>query len=561
VAAGLSATFWINWIKRQFTNGIGGKVISKCQVRVVLPILMLFGSVLSLSIQATAGATSAHHATAAGPKKGGIVTISSGGATSLDPVSPLWPTGSSYGFQIYGSLFDPGGTSGATLIPDLATGYTYSDGFKTLTVTLRHGVKFQDNTSFNSQAVAYNIMRDAGTTSNVSQYFTSLTSVTTPNKYTVVLHLAQPDTNMAYILADTNAAYIGSPSAIQSEGANFGLMPIGAGPFKLVSNNPTVEQDLVAWPGYYDAKHRYLSELKYLNVGTDANVVYNDLATNAIQSFTAIGISDPPNVLQEASSNSSITLTKGADLVYTFLVINTLKAPFNNPIAREAVAYCTDRGSIATDIQGGWANPTPILAGTSEQYYPDSGGTVKGKLAAANKLEPYQYNVAMGTQLVKSLPGGTLNFTFNVLAGQTATIATALAQQWALCGINATQNIVQFGQAFAAYATGNYQISTQISGGIYDPAIYVPLYSVPTAADDKYGFNSPTVTNLLTATNFDANPALLQSDWTRIWSTEDKLAVNIPVISGDNLYFNSKCLKGLGFIEAGVIFKNAYYTC
>jgi peptide/nickel transport system substrate-binding protein len=511
--------------------------------------------VLSLGLQSTSGA-----AVAAAPKHGGVVTIATTGAASLDPISPLWPTGSSYGFQIYGSLFDPTGLAGATLAPDLATGYKYSDGYKTLTLTLRKGVQFQDHTPFNAQAVAFNINRDAGTTSNVSQYFTALTGVTTPNKYTVVIHLSQPDTNMAYILADTNAAYIASPTAVQSEGANFGLKPIGAGPFEITNNNPEVEQDLSAWPGYYDSKHRYLAGLKYLNVGNDANVIYNDLATNAIQSWTAIGISDPPNVLSEASANHSISLVKGSDLVYTFLPINTTKAPFNNQLAREAVAYCTDRESIAKDIQGGYANPTPILAGTSEQYYPTQGnGSVSARLAAANKLEPYQYSVAKGTALVNQIGG--LSFSFNVLQGQTQVIATALEQEWAQCGIKATQNIVSFSQVFADYATNNYQISTQISGGIYDPAIYVPLYSVPTSVDDKYGFNSPTVTNLLNATNLASNSSALQNIWTRVWSTEDKLVVNLPIASGDNLYYDTHCLKGLSFIEAGVIFKNAYLTC
>jgi peptide/nickel transport system substrate-binding protein len=524
--------------------------------RVALPALAITGTLLAgcSSVAATRPTTRTT------PQKGGTVTIATTGAASLDPVSPLWPTGSSYGFQIYGSLFDPTGTSGATLAPDLATGYKYSDDYKTLTLTLRHGVKFQDNTPFNAAAVAFNIRRDAGTTSNVSQYFTALSSVTTPNEYTVVLHLSKADTNMVYILADTNASYIASPTAVVREGQNFGLQPIGAGPFKVTSNNPAVDQDLVAWPGYYDAKHRYLAGLKYLNVGNDANVIYNDLATGAIQSWTAIGISSPPNVLASASANHKVNLVKGSDLVYTFLPINTTKAPFNNQLAREAIAYCTDRVSIANDVQAGWANPTPILAGTSEQYYPTAGkGTVADKLAAANKLQPYQYNVARGTALVRQLGG--LRFTFNVLQGQTQVIATALAQQWAQCGIAAQQNIVSFGQLFADYATGNYQISTQISGGIYDPAIYVPLYSVPTSADDKYGFNSPTVTNLLNETNAVSSPAALQKIWTQIWATENELAVNIPVISGDNLYFNSKCLKGLGFIEAGVIFKNAYLTC
>jgi peptide/nickel transport system substrate-binding protein len=537
-------------------NQLGELMSFQRRLRAVLPTLVVTSSVLSLGLQSTSGAAVAK----ATPKHGGVVTISSNGASSLDPISPLWPTGSSYGFQIYGSLFDPTGTSGATLAPDLATGYKYSDGYKTLTVTLRKGVQFQDHTAFNAAAVAFNINRDASTVSNVSQYFTSLASVATPNKYTVVIHLNQPDTNMVYVLGDTNAAYIASPTAVQSEGANFGLKPIGAGPFEITNNNPLVEQDLAAWPGYFDSKQRYLAGLKYLNVGTDSNVIYNDLATNAIQSWTAIGVSAAPNVLAEAAGNSSLHLTRGADLVYTFLPINTNKAPFNNPLAREAVAYCTDRGSIAKDVQGGWANPTPIFAGTSEQYYPtQGGGSVSAKLAAANKLEPYQYSVAKGTALVSQIGG--LSFTFNTTGGQTEVVATALEQEWAQCGIKASINLLTGSQPFADYATGNYQISTQINGGIFDPAIYVPLYSVPTAADDKFGFNSPTVTNLLDATNLASNPTALQGIWSRVWGTEDKLAVNIPVISGPNLYFTNKCLKNVGFIEAGQIFRSAYFAC
>ena len=491
--------------------------------------------------------------------RGGTVIIASTGATSLDPISPLWPTGSSFGFQIYGALFDPTGTAGATLAPDLATGYSYSHGFKTLTINLRKGVKFQDGSPFDSTAVAFNIERDAGQLSNVSSYFKALTSVTTPNRYTVKINLSVPDTNLAFVMADTNATYIVSPTSVQAEGATqFGLFPVGAGPFKVTTNNST-EILLNAWPGYYASKTRYLDSLEYLNDGANPTTAYQALASGAIQSYTMIGTNDPPAVLSAAATNPSLKLVKGADLVYTFLPVNTTKPPFNNPLAREAIDYCTDRNVIAQDIQGGFANPAPILAGTSEQYYPGSPAKVKTKLAAANKLLPYQYNVAKGTALVHQLGG--ISFQFLELAGQSTVIGQALSQEWTKCGMTVQQQPVGFGQIFGDYATGNYQIATQISGGIFDPAIYVPLYSVPTSVDDAHGFNSPTVTNLLGATNLSANNGALTAIWSRIWATEDKLAVNIPIASGDNYYVDSKCLKGLGFIEAGVIFKSAYYVC
>ena len=271
----------------------------------------LVASVCLTGLQAASSATT-HKATPA-IKHGGTVIIVSTGATSLDPISPLWPTGSSYGYQIFGALFDPTGTAGATLAPDLATGYAYSNGYKTLTITLRSGVKFQDGTPFNAQAVKYNIERDAGTSSDVSQYFTDLTSVTTPSKYTVAIHLSNPDTNLATVLADTNATYIVSPAAVESEGATqFGLFPIGAGPFKVTTNNAT-EQVLTSWKGYYAVEDPVpQSALEYLNDGTNPTTAYQALASGAVQSFSMIGLADPPQVLQEAESNPSLTTVKGA---------------------------------------------------------------------------------------------------------------------------------------------------------------------------------------------------------------------------------------------------------
>ena len=45
------------------------------------------------------------------------------------------------------------------IIPQLATGWTWSDDGLKLTMTLREGVTFHDGTPFNAEAVAYNINR------------------------------------------------------------------------------------------------------------------------------------------------------------------------------------------------------------------------------------------------------------------------------------------------------------------------------------------------------------------------------------------------------------------
>src|ERR1700680_2867953 len=103
------------------------------------------------------------------PKTGGSITVLESKGSSgdwpdgLDPASNLDAIPNQDMMEaIYGQLFMLG--PGGKIQPDLATGYTFSPDAKTVTITLRQGVKFTDGTPFNAQAVYANWERDLGTT-------------------------------------------------------------------------------------------------------------------------------------------------------------------------------------------------------------------------------------------------------------------------------------------------------------------------------------------------------------------------------------------------------------
>src|SRR5665213_2744742 len=77
----------------------------------------------------------------------GTIIVGSNPGASLDPISPLLSNTIVPLFNIYDGLFYP---NGRDVVPDLATGYKYSDGNKVLTINLRKGVHFQDGTPFNA---------------------------------------------------------------------------------------------------------------------------------------------------------------------------------------------------------------------------------------------------------------------------------------------------------------------------------------------------------------------------------------------------------------------------
>src|SRR3982074_2501275 len=99
------------------------------------------------------------------PKTGGSITVleskgySGDWPDGLDPASNLDAIPNQDMMEaIYGQLFMLG--PGGKIQPDLATGYTFSPDAKTVTITLRQGVKFTDGTPFNAAAVVWNIQRD-----------------------------------------------------------------------------------------------------------------------------------------------------------------------------------------------------------------------------------------------------------------------------------------------------------------------------------------------------------------------------------------------------------------
>src|SRR5690348_7299628 len=132
--------------------------------------LFLGGAALLLAVVTAAcggGGSSSSSTTqpSSAPKTGGSLTVLEGAGFAGD-----WPAGldpatningaadQSYMDAIYGELFELGPKG--KIINDLATGYSFSNDAKTITITLRQGVTFSDGTPFNADAVVWNIQRD-----------------------------------------------------------------------------------------------------------------------------------------------------------------------------------------------------------------------------------------------------------------------------------------------------------------------------------------------------------------------------------------------------------------
>ena len=189
------------------------------------------------------------------PQAGGSIVVPETWS-SLDPGSSLFGLGTTEAAEpIFDTLFAPQSVfvpakiRNAPPAPELALGATYSDNFKTLKITLRHGVTFQDGTPFNAAAVVFNFLRDKNNVDQSTVYMLAVTSVAAVGTYTVAIHFSAPNSNFLNTLEFEPVGEMYSPTALSSEGATqFGIMPVGAGPFKVVSDEVGVTLQLCAGP-------------------------------------------------------------------------------------------------------------------------------------------------------------------------------------------------------------------------------------------------------------------------------------------------------------------------
>lgn len=528
---------------------------------------LVLGFTASLAIAACGSSGSTGSSGAAG-NSGGSGSQASGNAAqtikvggwnynTVDPGAPIGFIGPELPMAtpIYGLLFDPPAAAGGAFVPDLASSYSYAKDFTSVTITLRPGETFQNGTPFNAAAIAWNIKRYAGAPSPNKQWYSDIASATATNDTTLTVKFTHPDTNFINMLAYTSGGLYSSPTAFQKAGAaKYGLHVVGAGPFEVASFTPGQELDLVPYPKYWNASKVKLTSLKYVNTPPDATVAYQDLVSGAIDSDQLGATSAPANVLDEAKNNSNLTMAPGPDNTYLIAALNTTKAPFNNPLARQAIAYCTDHQALATAIAPGLMNPTYVMGGTSAQYYP------YGSPTAAKSQYPYPYSVAKASALVKQLGG--LSFSLTNFGGLYNTVANALAQTWKACGINAQVSTVTGPALEMGFETGTFQMSVTVEGGLNSPLFYRSFQQAnqPQASHviDPLGKQIPDIVSQLYTTT---DGTTLQGLVNQMTTATNQSAALIPLVSGPNYSISNKCVTGVKLNGFGANFAYAKKNC
>jgi len=415
----------------------------------------------------------------AAPKKGGSLTVLEGKGFSGD-----WPlgfdpatntTGSAdqdYYNAVYGQLFELG--ANGKLIYDLATGYTISNDSKTITVTLRPNVKFSDGSPLTAAVVAWNWTRDLQSTCTCSPASSWQiahvnpkvpTSAPAPgvikviDPLTIQVNLIAPDGAFINQMFDSIPNWVISETSFNKMGEKaFAQLPVGAGPFIMVSDSYSNQIVMKKNPGYWQASQGlpYLDNLTFKSVSGD-EAAYEAMLAGEGQVYTDMST---PQLLSESQQHFDVLNQLGTS-PYD-LQLNTAVAPFNNPKAREAIYAMTNFQPILQNI---FKNAYPVVEGV----------TGPGGICYQPTVPGYQgYNATLAKQLVQESGLDKVTIDLGTISSSPVASETtqALSQEWAAFGVKTTLHTYALNaliQAFTVNAGKSWQAMIQTAGS-YDPA-------------------------------------------------------------------------------------------
>jgi peptide/nickel transport system substrate-binding protein len=307
------------------------------------------------------------------------------------------------------------------LEPCLADSWEITDGGKVYTFKLHKGIKFQDGTPFNAEAVKFSVDRQLPPNRNDDMPYATFTfgpvvKVDVVDDLTVKFTLSDSYTPFLANLAMSLAAPIVSPTAVKA--AKDGVInesPVGTGPFKFEKWDDGQSVTLVRNEDYWGTKAK-ISKLIFKFTKENA-VRASELSTGAVDAIDGV---DPNDVKMLEDNKMSIFKDKGMNINY--MAFNCSRAPFNDPKLREAISYAINRDELVKFLYQGYADlansPLPnFMPGFDKDvkpyaYDPEKAKSLLKELGKENLTikmitypNPRPYNPVNGQKLAESIQG------------------------------------------------------------------------------------------------------------------------------------------------------------
>src|SRR5580700_759993 len=394
-------------------------------------------------------------------------------------------------------------------IPWLASHYAWSNGGKTLTFTIRQGVKFSDGTPMTASDVAFtfNLLMKNSTLASQAPGPTPLpASATAPNATTAVLTFNQPEYANLFLIASTYILPQHIWQGVSKPATYSDASPVGTGPYELGSYSAqkvTFKQN----PYYWQKSMVHVPEVIF------PSYVSNTTANPALDTgqigYAGNNVANVQSNFLSASPDNH-TWTSGqpwfASNNVVTLWLNVTKAPLNDPKVRLAISAGINRQQLSSQGETSYEPPATSSSGLllpvdssllNSSYTNDLSPTTDA--AKVSQLLTSDGYTKTGGKWMKN--GQPIKFAIEDPSSYTdyATDAALIASQLNAEGFEASFDGVQATQWSADFPVGNFQAMIHWGAQGPNPYYYFDNWldstlSAPAGqpAGGDYGrFNSP----------------------------------------------------------------------
>lgn len=411
------------------------------------------------SSSATAEATDVTIAASGAPKIGGTLTYAlDAESDGWDPTKNRW---ASAGTEVGLAIFDPLAAYDVNVKaqPYLAESFTPNPEFTQWTITLRSGVTFHDGTPLTAD-VLKTIFAAHQASALTSPAIANLDHVEVTGPLTAVFYMKQPWAAFPSSLTG-QLGMVPSPTMLASPDGS--RHPVGTGPFKMDSWTPDSSLVTSKNPSYWrtdDAGVRlpYLAGVTFTVITEAPSKVNAVLAGDADMAAT----STPSAVIKadaEAKASRLQLVENRGETEEAFTMLNAEVAPFDELVARQAVAYATNTDEYIAAVDQGATQKVTGVFREGTPYYADSPYPAFDLEHAKALVQ--QYETETGKPLAFTLMEDAT--TAGALQGQ------FLKAQWEAAGMKVTISQMDQSTLIINAVTGKYQATAWGQFGSPDP--------------------------------------------------------------------------------------------
>ena len=461
-------------------------------------------------------------------------------ADILDPTLARTYVGRIVFCGLFDKLFDI--NEKLEIVPQLATGYEWTNP-TTLVIHLRQGVPFQDGEMMDAAAVKYSLERHLTMPGSFRRSeIGALEKVDVVDPHTVKLTLKQPSAPFLSQLTD-RAGMILSPKAAQAAGKDFGLHPVGAGPFRFVERVAEDRIVLERFPHYWDAKTIHLDHVVYQPI-PDSSVRLANLQAGSVELVEFI----VPTDVAQVRKNAKLKLATSDSLGYQGITINTNHGPRaksvigQNAKVRQAFELSLDRNALVQVVYNGLYTPTRQAVPQASPFYdkadpPPARDVAKAKalLQAAGVKTPVVVNMTVPN---------------NPDLRQAAEVMQSMAGE---AGFDVKITLMEFASSLQASTRGDFETYMLAWSGRtdIDGNTYVFLHTGAGQNDGRY--SNPKVDAALDQGRIEQDVGKRRAIYAGMW---DQLGQDLPIIYlwiPKNIVGMADAVKGFRPVPDGMI--------